>query len=147
MDRRHLMYSVWKHIKDWTLVFMLSISCVVPSEAVFVHVHALLHLISSLYLYILSSGSLLLKWTRVLPCRRPQGRFWLSLEWNKGSVRKTKQAIQGNYNLWMFTHPCRYLHESPAINCSRVPTECVWLTRIPIFDKETSWLCLLCSGW
>lgn len=73
MDRRHLMYSVLKHIKDWTLVWILCISHVVPSEGVF-FMFALLHLISSPHLRILSSSLSLLKWTRVLRCHGPAGR-------------------------------------------------------------------------
>lgn len=46
----------------------------------------LLHLIPFPHLYVISSSFSLLKWARVLQCRRPPGPFWLSREWNKGRV-------------------------------------------------------------
>ena len=74
MGKRHLMYSVWKHIKDSTLVLIPSIRYVVPSEGRFVHVRTFASYILSPLIYSFIQF-LVIKMDPSAVGARPAGRF------------------------------------------------------------------------
>lgn len=104
MDKRHLMYSVWKNIKDSTLVLIPSIRYVVPSEGRFVHIPTFASYILSPLIYSFirflvikmdpsaaacrTCGSVLIK----SGMKQSQGQ-------SENNVGGNKAAVRGNYKL------------------------------------------------